>query len=175
MTWNPDHWQDCADPVGGQEKPWCNNMVDGGRIPEDKEGFENPNCMFAMVYPWVCTDTKGGVDMSVYWGNDDIWPKGMPYGDATQYVMCYADNEPWDKGTTDGSDVHGKSDAPPPVWKALKMCLRDDKKLEMWTMYEKKAEWETGMYVGAEKNSHSVLEGQSDGGTAYGGKGKFPY
>ena len=55
------------------------------------------------------------------------------------------------------------------------MCLRDDKKLEMWTMYEKKAEWETGMYVGNLKNSHHVLEGQSDGGTAYGGKGKFPY
>ena len=67
------------------------------------------------------------------------------------------------------------SDAPPPVWKALKMCLRDDGKLEMWTMYEKKAEWETGMYVGDLKNSHHVLEGQSDGGTAYGGKGKFPY
>ncbi len=99
----------------------------------------------------------------------------MPYGDATQYVMCYADNEPWDAGTTGSSDIHDLSDAPPPVWKALKMCLRDDGKLEMWTMYEKKAEWDTGKYVGAEKNSHSVLEGQSDGGTAYGGKGKFPY
>jgi len=113
--------------------------------------------------------------LPTYWGNDDIWPKGMPYGDATQYVMCYADNEPWDAGTTGSSDIHDLSDAPPPVWKALKMCLRDDGKLEMWTMYEKKAEWDTGKYVGAEKNSHSVLEGQSDGGTAYGGKGKFPY
>ena len=76
-------------------------------------------------------------------------------------------------GGGDPSDPQQISCTPYPVRRI--MCLRDDGKLEMWTMYEKKAEWETGMYVGDLKNSHHVLEGQSDGGTAYGGKGKFPY
>ena len=172
--WTPgtkDHtWNDCG--IFGDFKPWCNTMVQYdngsiGPIPEDPDRT-NSDCMFAMIYPWVCS--KVNYDTSFYWGDEGSWPFGLPYGDETYKVQCWADNEPWDRGTTDGSDTHFKSDAAPPAWKAMKFCKNGDK-LDLWTVYEKKPQWSYGKYV----DKHEVLVGQSDAGVAYGGQGSFPY
>ena len=74
-----------------------------------------------------------------------------------------------------GSGRNASSQAPREAtnfnWLSLKFCKRDDGRLDLWTVYEKKPQWGYGKYVG----KHEVLDGQVDAGEAYGGQGSFPY
>ena len=53
----------------------------------------------------------------------------------------------------------------------IKLCNDQNGYLELYTVYEKKADWETGRYMGTQE----TLRGQWDAGTTYGGKDAFPY
>ena len=102
------------------------------------------DCMYAMLYPWVCTrrqDPAFTKTSSFYWG--EMTGESL-FGDVpTNEVMCYADNEPYKGG-------HASTVAPP-VWQAIKMCSDPNNgAIKATVVCEKKASWGYGQCNGGD-------------------------
>jgi hypothetical protein len=110
---------------------------------------------FVVMYPWVCNGPWKDSDWGAFWGNNESYANGLPFGTQTNKINCYYDNEPWDsinkniKGEPGydpkhpSYDPHDKSKQPPPVWKAYKFVKRKstDKYISGWMIgYKEKGD-----------------------------------